>query len=670
MDPRFGITPEDLYSLQMEVKQVHYTQSNHAERIMRLEKRQADDAALKSVWNSPFPGVLSGTPQHGKTFPPPTSSTVILAPVSHNALVGPISQPDDFDDLDEQGDELLGSLHLGPTEEEPVRRGAASRANSVRFDESALHGSSWAGHASRPSGDFTPARPGSGLLMERTFSHKSDGRHSSAGHSVHSHHSGRASSLGLDTNFAVGDEDDDSSLDIPGPPPAFYILGTVPSIVRCWLTTNYAHATLLYADICTGSQRSTVDYSLVKELGLQDEVDRGVDGVGRVRLSVYLAEAVVVHHSGRSPSLNRPIPFISVLFEVTGSDAVGEGAGSGVRIFIGSDALRAHSADIMFSRNTMIIYGDDKSRLRVPFVRPEDENAFQRITTTNTVPEKPRLNANAAPFVLGEGQERPEEQQHRRQRSKRRSSMRSFDGHERYHHHDGAVSPTESGPRSSAPPASASDTGGESERSTKSRDEGRSRDRDGSVASEARQRAPSSSGGIWSSWRQGAGGAGGTGGDGQGPLSGYQPAARSGRSMKVLKPQKSSASSSARTGASYEPPPPTPSGTGGGGSGTTTREGRRKSLASNPGGEREQAGGSSAPSNRWEQGRRAASSGSEAATKSSTGRDASRGESRQSQSQSNTLPRSANNPVGGASAFSWMGPPGGGGKPKTSTTTQ
>ena len=65
MDPRFAVSREDFYSLQMELKQVQYTQGNHAERILRLEKRQADDAALKSVWNSPFPGVLSGTPQHG-----------------------------------------------------------------------------------------------------------------------------------------------------------------------------------------------------------------------------------------------------------------------------------------------------------------------------------------------------------------------------------------------------------------------------------------------------------------------------------------------------------------------------------------------------------------------------------------------------------------------------
>jgi hypothetical protein len=66
MDPRFPVSREDLYSLQMEVKQVQYTQSNHAERLLRLEKKQADDAALKSVWNSPFPGVLSGTPQTGE----------------------------------------------------------------------------------------------------------------------------------------------------------------------------------------------------------------------------------------------------------------------------------------------------------------------------------------------------------------------------------------------------------------------------------------------------------------------------------------------------------------------------------------------------------------------------------------------------------------------------
>lgn len=50
----------------MEVKQVQFIQASHAERLMRLERRQTEDA-VKSVWNpSPFPSVLGGTPQHGK----------------------------------------------------------------------------------------------------------------------------------------------------------------------------------------------------------------------------------------------------------------------------------------------------------------------------------------------------------------------------------------------------------------------------------------------------------------------------------------------------------------------------------------------------------------------------------------------------------------------------
>lgn len=66
MEQSYPVSREDLYNLQMEMKQVQYAQSNHAERILRLEKRQADDSAIKSAWNSPFPGVLASTPQHGE----------------------------------------------------------------------------------------------------------------------------------------------------------------------------------------------------------------------------------------------------------------------------------------------------------------------------------------------------------------------------------------------------------------------------------------------------------------------------------------------------------------------------------------------------------------------------------------------------------------------------
>ncbi len=551
-----------------------------------------------------------------------------------------------LDDLDEQGDQLLGSLHLGPAEEEPTRRGAASRANSVRFDESALHGSSWAGHNSRHSGDFAPARPGSGLMMERSLSHKSDGRHSSAGHSVHSHHSvasGRASSLGLDTNFAVGDDDDDDSdLDIPGPPASFYVLGTVPSIVRCWLTTNYAHATLLYADICTGSQKSTIDYTLIKELDLLDEIQRDVDGISRVELNVYFAEAVVIQKGRRSRSPERTVPSMTVFFEVTGSDGPSlPGETSGIRIFIASDALRAHSADILFSRNTMVLYANDRSWIRVPFVRPEDDTIFRDISTISVIREKPKLNANAAPFVLSEATSTPNESYDDA------GSKMADDVGEDDHNDPSSPDPKISEPCVSDRARSISDSGLDSDKPNK-RSNGSERVRDGSVASDASRRGSGAGAGagIWGSWRHG----GGNGADGQretGPLSGYQPAARGSRNMKILKPHKST-SSSARTGSSYEPPPPLKSGI----------EGRRKSQAS--------ASGDQGPhgSSRWDAKRNVSSSAAEG---TSSGQS-SKGDPREAREARNApaLPRTSN-PVGGASAFSWMTPPG---KPKTSTAAQ
>lgn len=98
MDARFPISRDDLYNLQMEVKQVQYTQTSHAERLMRLEKRNADDSALKSVWNSPFPGVLGGTPHQGNDFTPctrmlmPAFCFVSTKPLRPLALV-PTLQP-------------------------------------------------------------------------------------------------------------------------------------------------------------------------------------------------------------------------------------------------------------------------------------------------------------------------------------------------------------------------------------------------------------------------------------------------------------------------------------------------------------------------------------------------------------------------------------------------
>ncbi|TGJ82290.1 hypothetical protein E0Z10_g6460 [Xylaria hypoxylon] len=608
----------------MDVKQIHIVQNSHAERLSRLEKRQADDAAIKSAWNSPFPSALSGTPQHGPIQMPPNEM---------------------FDDFQEQGQNLLGSLHLD-AEDEPTRRGAASRANSVRFDESALQSSSWAQNG-RQSGDFGPIRPGSGLgthgMMERSMSHKSDGRHSSAGHSVHSihsHHSvasGRGSSLGLDTTFTPGGQEEDSPVGIPEPPPSFFILGSVPSIVRCWLTPSFSHDTLLYADICTGSQKSMIEFSLVKDLDLVDDIHRDLDGVHRIRLHVYLTEATVSHSNSRGHSPAPQMPTLGCTFEVAGIDQPDiSDAKKAIRIFIGSETLREHSADVLFSQNRMTLYSSDREKLSVPFVRPEDHGAFKNIRTMAVFTEKPKLNATARPFVLGE--------------AKTSSTANIASDSVEIKAGQDALEPLElntpvSEQASQQPGttdvSTVSESGGESERLSKEdivQEHIGSKDRDTQpqaldALSDGARRA-SGAGGIWNSWRHGTATNGGDQKEST-PLSGYQPAGR-GRHMKVLKPMKPTSSSSGRTGAAYEPAPLPRSG----------GELRRKSQTV--------AEGSASSAIRWEP-KRTSISGAEAKAVPTN---------REVRSVSGTL-RTSTNPVGGASAFSWMTPSI---KPTTSTT--
>lgn len=630
MDSQFLASREELYHVQMDVKHVQAVQINHSDRLMRLEKRQADDAALKSVWgtNSPFPGILSGTPQHG--------------PV-HNS---PTDVFDNFDDEEEQN--LLGSLHLD-NDEEPVRRGA-SRANSVRFDVSALQGSHWA-QTSRSSGEFGPIRPTSGFgshpMTERSSSHKSDGRHSSAGHSVHSTHSvpsGRTSSLGLDTNFMIGDPDDDSPLEIPDPPPGLFILGSVPSIIRCWLTVNFSHSALLYADVCTGSQKSLLEYSLVKELGLTNQMQKDpTKGRYIIRLPVYLPEAIITQSSSRSNSPGPQLPTLTVDFEVVGMNqrSVSDLKRS-IRVFLGSDTLRAHNADILFSQNLMTLFGDDRNKLSVPFVRPEDELLFKNLCIANIPPEKNELKATALPFTPNEQRSKIEPTSPgdvvKGSRSDRVKPADSDSKPQSIIKSQISSATISSLPVHSNAPVSEPDVSIKGNDSTSDLEKLYKSDQ--GVADANNVESTNAIGtpkrettmGTWGSWRQGST-----------PLnpdhnsdstSGYQKAVRGGRSMKVLKPSKSMSSpstlaanrpsSGARTGAAYEPAP-------------------LRSMADLK--RKDQPNGTDKQQLRWEPKR--VSSEEQKSVKVIT-----------------TIPRSSN-PVGGASAFAWMNPS----KPKPSATT-
>lgn len=213
-------------------------------------------------------------------------------------------------------------------------------------------------------------------MMERTYSHKSDGRQSSAGQSVHSATSGRANSLGIDTPFSgLGT----SPMELPGFNPGLLVLGSVPSIIRCWLNDNFKHNSLLYAAVCTGSHGSYLDERLITQLGYTKQVRDDVDR--RIKLPVYFPEATTRGTSASRPSSPTPqLPSITIDFTVMTSSL--DESDRSIQIFIGSDVLRAHNADVLFSTNSITLYDDDRCKLSIPMVRPEDDQNFRNLRLT------------------------------------------------------------------------------------------------------------------------------------------------------------------------------------------------------------------------------------------------------------------------------------------------
>lgn len=494
--------------------------------------------------------------------------------------------------------------------------------------------------------------------MERSYSHKSDGRHSSAGHSVHSFHSGRNSSLGLDLLLGTRDDDDESSspIDIAGPPPGLMFLGSFPSIVRCWLTTEYSHDTLLYGVVCSGSQKSTIEYALLKQLNLLSEAQRNFNGVLRVKVPVYFAEATVSQSQSRSSSPSRQVPYINVDFEVVGSEQnEGSEGRKEIRVFIGSDTLRANSADLLLSQNRMALFGngENRDRLSVPFVRPEDESIYKYVTTVNVVPEKPKLNANAPEFVANDS--RPQtvtasEPTHSVPQSEGEASQLPS-----------PFSPlTQPGyPTKSIGTSLPSDDGSERQVKDQAQNVTDSAGKENAPQGEDTRRESGT--GISGSWRHGA--LPWSDAAQRENASGYQPAGGKVRSMKILKPQKSvSLSTPARAASSTHETPAAsrPSG-----------ELRRKSQGA---GSAFDANGTSTATNpptvRWENVRRSVSS-------AALGTSASPAVPTPAADTKPKAPATRSNPVGGASAFSWMTPASGGmkpldtsaGKPKPPATT-
>lgn len=213
-------------------------------------------------------------------------------------------------------------------------------------------------------------------MNERSHSHKSEGRASSV-HSMRSAASGRANSLNFESSYGMGDASR-SPLDTPVLAPGLLLLGSVPAIIRCWMNTNFKHDALLYAAVCTGSYKSYLDIRLIQKLGFDEEIVRDDDGAPTVELPVYFPEAVPHPTSSRSSSPAPALPTLTVNFQVVDASSY-EGDTKAIQIFIGSDTLREHSADILFSSNSLTLFDDERSKLSIPLVRPENEATFKSL---------------------------------------------------------------------------------------------------------------------------------------------------------------------------------------------------------------------------------------------------------------------------------------------------
>ena len=443
-----------------------------------------------------------------------------------------------------QPNSLLGSLHLD-SEEEP-RRGA-SRANSVRFDESALHGHF--GHASRSSTDFLPLRTGSAFgshpMTERSSSHKSDGRQSSAGQS---NQSARAGSFAFEPRTLSATVAPFVPL---GPPPGLFILGPVPSIIRCWLDTNYSNESLLYAAVCTGSYRSVIDLQLATRLGIEDQITTNREEQRVLKIPVYLPEATIQQSSSRSNSPAPQLPTLTIEFVVQEPHA----AADMIQIFIGSDVLRARNADIHFSLDRLTLFDDDRNKLSVPLVRPEKASLFKNLLTAN-------VHVDGSPSTPDAGQTSNSTKSQNGDEDDKKGKLRLIT-----HGQTDIMDETknEQSPIAiSRPLTSSPSVIGEGRRSTSIRTKSEAHPsakmevdvRDsGTLINGTTPDTPSKAdgGSIWGSWRRDSAlGRQDLASSSSNTTSGYQRAGR-GRGMKVLKPARLNTSTSRSTSATQPP---------------------------------------------------------------------------------------------------------------------
>ncbi|KAG0137133.1 hypothetical protein HOY82DRAFT_651482 [Tuber indicum] len=360
-----------LQELQDEIRLLKASQFEHAERLTqhserlnRLEQRQ-DESRIRSLWSTPSP------------FPPMLSSNS-FAQQTNNP-----EPPEDFGSFEEHQHNLLAGLQL---DEVDVPRRGASRANSVRFDDSAIQ-NHWI-HDPQSSNDYFGHRnSGSSLggfpMTERSSSHKSDHKSDGRQSSMRSY-GDNSSFFEGEINGGVPFNPPLQNLELldcethrsPAPPS-----GPAPAMIRCWPDLTSSPTPPLYAVVCTGSVKSLIDISLITRFGLQDQVNKDTNGEYKINLSLHLPDATIQQptRGGGQHSL----PPLNIRFSIMPNRKGDSGEGDEVGIFLGSDFMSDHMGDVLFSQSQLLLQVDDGRKMFVPFHRPEAQVCFSDVCTTH-----------------------------------------------------------------------------------------------------------------------------------------------------------------------------------------------------------------------------------------------------------------------------------------------
>jgi len=267
-----------------------------------------------------------------------------------------------------------------------VPRRGASRANSVRFDDSAIQ-NHWI-HDSQSSNDYFGHRnSGSSLggfpMTERSSSHKSDHKSDGRQSSMRSY-GDNSSFFEGEINGGVPFNPPLQNLELldcetrrsPAPPS-----GPAPAIIRCLPDLTSSSTPFLYAVVCTGSVKSLIGVSLITRFGLQDRINKDASGEYKINLSLHLPDATIQQPTRGGGQHN--LPSLNIRFSVMPNRKGDCGEGDEVGIFLGSDFMSDHMGDVLFSQSQLLLQVDDGRKMFVPFHRPETHGCYSDVCTTH-----------------------------------------------------------------------------------------------------------------------------------------------------------------------------------------------------------------------------------------------------------------------------------------------